>query len=70
MLREIQSFTFLSGHVFNLTSEFQCCEKVAAQTYDRAAAVVGKYHGLQELIKFIKTSHVHTWLSSLVELSE
>jgi len=44
----------LSGHVFILTSEFQCGEKVAAQTYDRAAAVVGKYHGLQELIEYIK----------------
>jgi hypothetical protein len=59
----------LSGHVFSLTSEFQCGEKVAAQTYDGAAAMVGKYHGLQELIKFKKTSHVHTWSSSLVELS-
>lgn len=59
---------YLSGHVFNLTSEFQCGVKVAAQTYDHAAAMVGKYHGLQELIKYIKNSHVHACLSSLVKL--
>jgi len=59
----------LSGHVFNPTSEFQCGAKVAAQTYAHAAAMVGKYNGLQELIKYIKNSHVHAWLSSLAELS-
>jgi hypothetical protein len=36
--------------VFNLKSEFQCGGKVAAQTYDCAAATVGKYPGLQELL--------------------
>jgi len=37
----------LADHVFYLLHEYKCINKLVAQTYDRAAVLIGQHDGLQ-----------------------
>lgn len=41
----------LANYVFNVLTEYDCEEKLVAQTYDGAAVMSGEHGGLQALVK-------------------
>jgi len=41
----------LTEHVFRLLNEYQCTDKLVAQTYDGAAVMSGQHNGLQTLVR-------------------
>lgn len=58
-----RSAVSLSKYLFNILQEFQCGDKLVAQTFDGAAVMSGQHSGLQKLVrdKYDQAIFVHCY---------